>query len=85
MRWWKMARTTLIKGIDLTPEQDKKITAIISEQKKNRTEYSKADIQLAAARAANDLIRARELRNQVQTERKEVKSCLLYTSPSPRD
>ena len=73
-KWWKMARTTLFKGIDLTPEQDKKITAIISEQKKNRTEYSKADIQLAAARAANDLIRARELRNQVQAERKEVKS-----------
>lgn len=73
-KWWKMARTTLFKGIDLTPEQDKKITEIIAEQKKNRTEYSKADIQLAAARAANDLIRARELRNQVQTERKEVKS-----------
>ena len=73
-KWWKMARTTLFKGIELTPEQDKKVTAIIAEQKKNRTEYSKADIQLAAARAANDLIRARELRKQVQVERKKVKS-----------
>ena len=73
-KWWQMARTTLFTGIELTPDQDKEVTAIIQAQKQSRTEYSKYDIQLAAARAANDLIRARELRQKVKDSRKQVQS-----------
>lgn len=73
-KWWQTAQTTLFQGVDLTPDQDKQVTAIIKAQMKSRTEYSKYDIQLAAARAANDLIRARELRKSVQDARKQVRS-----------
>jgi len=73
-RWWEQSRKTLFKGIELTPDQNKKVTAIISAQKKKRTEYSKLDVQLAAARSANDLIRARELRTQVRDARDKIES-----------
>ena len=73
-RWWQESRKTLLQGIELTPDQNQKITAIITAQKKKRTEYSKLDVQLAAARSANDLVRARKLRTQVREAREEIES-----------
>ena len=73
-KWWNQSRQTLLAGIDLTPDQDKQITALITAQKQKRTRYSKLDIQLAAARSANDLIRSRELRGQVREARGQIQS-----------
>ena len=73
-RWWRESRKILLQGLKLTPDQNQKITAIITVQKRRRTEYSKLDVQLAVARSANDLISAQQLRTQVREAKGKIES-----------
>ena len=73
-RWWRESQEVLLQGLEVTPDQNQKITAIIIAQKKKRTEYSKLDVQLARARAANDMILTRQLRAEVREAKEKIGS-----------
>ena len=66
-------------SIDLTPEQHQKIKAVAALQGKSIKEYVLAQI-LPTSSDENMALSELEM---LLDER--IKSCLLYTSPSPRD
>ena len=73
-QWWQKARRTLFSGIKLTPDQSAEITQMIRDQKQNRTNFSKLDVQLAVARSENDIAKARELRGKTKAARESLQS-----------